>query len=593
MENKGRKKFRNKVFAVFILISILPLLIVSLSSLIIVIKTRQQNIAELQNLAIETAGEKTNAFVNEKMELFNLVLDMDGDFSTLDPETRAGAISALENIINNISQTVGDLKEISFTDKSGRELVRRSGGVPAALRNIADEPQFQSAIAGDNYYGEVRYTAAGPVMVLASQIENKNRQIIGVISATADLKALQPIIGDISIGQEGYVYILDNKGNLITGYGDNAFKTGDNLRGIPLVAGVMRKETHNGLDRFETYRRADGTEVVFAGRPMRTLDWHILSEWPRSDAFSVIDHILMTSLVITALTVVFVIVLSLFMVRQITKPINSLYHAAKHISSGDFNYRLRLKTKDEFELLANKFNEMIKVLAENRKLRDEFVFIAAHELRTPVTAIRGYISMILENTFGEISKEIRENLLIVNQSNDRLVQLVSDLLEVARSEAGKMKIEIKDIPMAENVTTVTNELKSLAGQKGIKVSHEKPDKDIIVKADSYKLKEVLTNLIGNAIKYTIGQGDIIVKHEIKNKELITHISDHGIGMTPEEVEKLFGKFFRAQNDETKDIEGTGLGLFICKEIIERMGGKIWVTSEKGKGSTFSFSLRMA
>jgi signal transduction histidine kinase len=233
------------------------------------------------------------------------------------------------------------------------------------------------------------------------------------------------------------------------------------------------------------------------------------------------------------------------------------------------------------------------VLAENRKLRDEFVFIAAHELRTPVTAIRGYLSMILEKTFGEVPEKIRENLLIVNQSNDRLVQLVQDLLEVARSEAGKMKVEIVNIPMTENVTTVVNELRSLSEKKGIKVAYEKPEPDVVVKADSYKLKEVLTNLIGNAIKYTAGAGDIIVKHEIKGKELITHITDHGIGLTKEEVEKLFGKFYRAQNTETKDIEGTGLGLFICKEIVERMNGRIWVTSEKGKGSTFSFSLQLA
>jgi signal transduction histidine kinase len=440
-------------------------------------------------------------------------------------------------------------------------------------------------------------------MVLASQIENKERQIIGVISATINLKPLQALVYGITLGEEGYVYIVDKEGNLITNYGLNILKPGDSLKNIALVADVMRGRSHNGLTKFETYSNTAGEEVVFAGRPLNELGWFILSEWPRDDAFSVIDNILKISLIITVLTLVLVVVLSLFMVGQIVKPINSLYHAAKHIESGDFNYRLRVKTKDEFEVLANKFNEMIKVLAENRKLRDEFVFIAAHELRTPVTAIRGYISMILEKTFGEVPEKIRENLLIVNQSNDRLVQLVSDLLEVARSEAGKMKVEIVDIPMAENVVTVVNELKSLSEKKGIKVSYEKPEPDVVVKADSYKLKEVLTNLIGNAIKYTIvppasaeasaDKGDIIVKHEIKDKELITHITDHGIGMTPEEVEKLFGKFFRAQNQETKNIEGTGLGLFICKEIIERMGGKIWVTSEKGKGSTFSFSLQIA
>ena len=225
------------------------------------------------------------------------------------------------------------------------------------------------------------------------------------------------------------------------------------------------------------------------------------------------------------------------------------------------------------------------------RLKDEFVFIAAHELRTPVTAIKGYVSMILEDSFGEVPEKIRENLMVVNSSNDRLVQLVQDLLQVARSDAGKMKVEMTELDIVKNIKHVIQEIKSLADKKGIELVYTE-ENSIQVQADTYKLKEVLINIIGNAIKYTLDNGSIEIEHEEKDGMLITKIKDHGMGMTQEEVNNLFQKFYRVQNSDTAKIEGTGLGLFICKEIIERMGGKIWVESKKGEGSVFSFSLKV-
>ena len=145
--------------------------------------------------------------------------------------------------------------------------------------------------------------------------------------------------------------------------------------------------------------------------------------------------------------------------------------------------------------------------------------------------------------------------------------------------------------MGERIKGVLNELKSLSEPKGISLNYNE-ESTAIVRADEYKLNEVLVNIICNHIKYTVNNGAIDISHEQKNGTLITHIKDHGIGMSKEQMEKLFTKFYRVQTDVTAKIEGTGLGLFICKEIVERMGGRIWVESEEGKGSVFSFSLKM-
>ena len=128
-------------------------------------------------------------------------------------------------------------------------------------------------------------------------------------------------------------------------------------------------------------------------------------------------------------------------------------------------------------------------------------------------------------------------------------------------------------------------------EKNIKINYS-CEKDFIVLSDEYKLSEVLVNIIGNAIKYTVDNGSIDISHKIKDGFLITRVKDHGIGMNDEQMKKLFTKFYRVQTDVTAKIEGTGLGLFICKEIIERMNGKVWVESGEGKGSVFSFSLKL-
>jgi len=622
-----RKKFKIKILKIFILISITPLLIISLSNLYLVIKTRQQNIAELQNLAISNAGEKVKKFLNQKIEGLNLVVS--GSPSEQGKVTKKLTEINPNNLIffiKSVQKTSDNIKKINFIDQDGSIIVQMKENninikkyyqeetklvyktkinvVDKIDSNVSRQPDFKTAIAGQNYFGSLEYNNK-PIMRLASQIENQDREIIGVISAEIDLEPIQIIISKIKLGGTGFVYLIDGNGNLIASSNKKFANIGDNLKHINLANDVMSGNFHDGLDKHDRYINPLGDEVIFAGQPMGTVNWFVATEWPKDDAFSVIDNILKQAIIIIILSLILVIIICLLIARQIVKPIKMLKHSAEQISKGNLDHHINLKTKDEFETLGEEFNEMIKILKENKELKDEFVFIAAHELRTPVTAIKGYLSMILDKSFGKVPAKIEENLKIVNGSNERLVQLVQDLLQIARSDAGKMKIDLVPLSIGEAVKATINELKSLTDKKDLKIKYIELADDKKVKADAYKLKEVLTNLIGNAIKYTLdkphgiekiiprGKGDIEISHEIKDKYLITHIKDHGMGMSLENIKKLFTKFYRVQSKETAKIEGTGLGLFICKEIIERMGGKIWVKSTLGKGSTFSFKLLIA
>jgi two-component system sensor histidine kinase VicK len=226
------------------------------------------------------------------------------------------------------------------------------------------------------------------------------------------------------------------------------------------------------------------------------------------------------------------------------------------------------------------------------QLRNEFVFIAAHEFRNPVTALRLLLDMF--KTDKRLKHDpIEEGYLSrMEEATQRLIHLVDDLLEVSRSEAGRLRIEVRPCDMKEHVTSMVNEIQSEALLKEVTISY-RPDEGVPkVLADSSKLKEVLSNLISNAVKYNIAGGSIIIEHEMNEAgtALITTVSDTGIGMSDEDLEKVFSKFWRSEDLAVRAQAGTGLGLFIVKELIERMGGVTSVDSKKGKGSKFSFSL---
>jgi len=333
---------------------------------------------------------------------------------------------------------------------------------------------------------------------------------------------------------------------------------------------------------------------VGAARKLPKIGWIILAEWPINDADSVIRDVRNQVALLALFSIIVVLILSPFFAGRLVRPIRALERSAVAIERGDFEKQVKIKTGDELEDLGSAFNRMAKGLKRLKELQEEFVFIAAHDLRAPVTVIKGYLSMVLEGDAGPMTDKMKDYLEETNRANQRLEKLVEDLLQVARSEAGRIDIKVKSVSIVESTSTTISELKPLSDKKSILLYYEKPSDDLPnVMADSNRVKEVLVNLVGNAIKYTPDNGEVKVYHQIKGGELITHVKDNGLGISKEAQEKIFQKFYRVQTKETRDITGTGLGLFIVKQLVEKMDGKIWFESEEGKGSTFSFSLKIS
>ncbi len=244
------------------------------------------------------------------------------------------------------------------------------------------------------------------------------------------------------------------------------------------------------------------------------------------------------------------------------------------------------------ELEASKQEEVAKA-QEVSKLKDEFVFFAVHELRAPVTAIKGFLDMTTSGT-TRIPKAVKTNLDSMAEASEHLTQLVNDLLEIARSDSGTIKLTQKPYEVAPILAKVMDEVEGLVKQKGIALTVNAPSWLSVV-CDAPKLKEILMNLVSNAIKYNKDKGSLTIniRPDEKNKFAVFEIADTGFGIPKDQQEKIFQKFFRASSKDTQDIVGTGLGLFICRMLLERMGGTITFASTEGKGTTFTFTLPLS
>jgi len=225
------------------------------------------------------------------------------------------------------------------------------------------------------------------------------------------------------------------------------------------------------------------------------------------------------------------------------------------------------------------------------KLKTEFVSIAAHQLRTPLSAIKWTLEMMLDGDMGEISEEQRGFLKKTYQSNERMIRLINDLLNVTRIEEGRFLYKTKKCDIIELAENVLAPLKEVARRKGIKVITDWPKKKIPkVEVDTEKISLVIQNLVDNAINYTKKGGEIKITIDYHKEEIIFSVKDNGIGISDSQKKRIFSKFFRGDNAVRAETEGTGLGLYIAKNIIEAHKGKIWFESEENKGTTFFFSL---
>jgi signal transduction histidine kinase len=233
-----------------------------------------------------------------------------------------------------------------------------------------------------------------------------------------------------------------------------------------------------------------------------------------------------------------------------------------------------------------KSNQKLKALDQTK---DEFISMASHQLRTPLTSVKGYLSMVLEGDAGDITEMQRKLLGQAFASSQRMVYLIADLLNVSRLQTGKFTIEPSAVNLAEVTESEIKQLQDTANARELTLNFKKPDNFPILMLDETKLRQVIMNFTDNAIYYTPAGGIISVELKETENTIDFTVTDNGIGVPEGERHHLFTKFYRAGNAKKARPDGTGLGLFMCKKVIVAQGGSLIFQTQEGKGSTFGFS----
>lgn len=309
-----------------------------------------------------------------------------------------------------------------------------------------------------------------------------------------------------------------------------------------------------------------------------------------------INQIKMIIYYVASGALVFGILVALIFSIQLTRPILKLTHGAQAIGEGQLDTHIDIRRKDEIGVLAEEFNTMAVKLKELDQLKDAFVSSVSHELRSPLTAISGYVELLTMKPINELNPQKASKALnIIQESTTRLTQFVNDILDAAKIKAGKMEIHRTSFNVQAVSESVFGLFQPLFDKKTISAKLEIDNHVPVIAADVEKIRQVITNLLSNAYKFTPEGGTIILKAvgPRAGEDVVTmSVKDSGIGIPKEHQHLIFGRFQQipGSKDKIQGAKGTGLGLVIVKGIVEAHGGKIWFESEAGQGTTFYFSL---
>ncbi len=286
------------------------------------------------------------------------------------------------------------------------------------------------------------------------------------------------------------------------------------------------------------------------------------------------------------LAVAIALLFTFFLSRGISAPVKALTLAAVRLGQGDLSQRVELKDKGELGELAQTFNSMANDLERTEELRQSMVADAAHELRTPLSNIRGYLEAIRDGVVAPDAATIHslyEEVILLSR-------LVDDLQELALAEAGELKMAPQAEDISELIYQAVAGMRAQAAVKGVSVSIDLPSKLPLVNIDSHRIGQVLRNLLENAVVHTNKGDSITLAARQQGNWVEVSVADTGEGISAENLPNIFERFYRVDKSRTRATGGSGLGLTIAKRLVEAHGGKIEVQSELGKGSRFSFTL---
>ena len=512
------------------------------------------------------------------------------------------------------------VSQLSYLDASGKEQVRTS---PLELDRIGKGPdlsgsaKFIRARAEHRYFGRVYFQRGSrPHMTISVAERGTGR---GVVVAEIDLSFVRDVIDRARVGTTGYAYAVDSDGVLITHPITNLVLQHTSFAKLPQVRAALHGSVKASAD--SNGHDQNGTKVLSAYETIEPLGWHVFVEEPLSEVLAPLKAAIWRTALLLVAFLTLAIATSVLLARRLVRPIESIQTAAAKIGSGSLNQRIEIQSNDELGALAEEFNRMTAQLQESyssleqkvqertqelatalseldeksRELeaasrhKSEFLANMSHELRTPLNAILGFSQVLREELFGEVNEKQAEYLDDILTSANHLLALINDILDLSKVEAGQVELEVAPFSLKEALERGIVMVRERATKDGVQVALTAlPDVDTVT-GDERRIRQVIFNLLSNAVKFTPAGGAVDVSAARLNGELRVSVADTGPGIAVEDYERIFEEFQQTEAGVEQG-EGTGLGLALSKQLVELHGGRIWVDSKLGHGSTFVFTL---
>ncbi|OGL92492.1 hypothetical protein A2239_01620 [Candidatus Uhrbacteria bacterium RIFOXYA2_FULL_40_9] len=465
-------------------------------------------------------------------------------------------------------------------------------------------------------------------------IHDLQQQTIGVLVGRVDLQEIFEVMNEpAGLGQTGETYLVNVYNYLIA---SSKKETGNTVLITQPVYTEASKSCLQGKSGSGVYQNFEGKTVVGVYHWIPERNVCILAEMNEQEVLATVLYQRWMAFVIGGSIALLMILLGFYFSAKLTKPLEILSKGAEIIGKGNLKHTIAITSQDEFGELSREFNTMAGNLAASRKqiekdlekkqltekslrsfqveledrvekrteelskanekleeldkMKDNFLNIVTHELRNPLVPIKLQLELLIDGDFGKLSKKQLDSLRMILRNEERLDTLTADMLDMTRMKTGKFKLFPTSVSLTSLVKNAVDEFTVLAALRSITLTADTQQLPMI-SADQIRITQVLSNLLTNAIKFTSEQGTIQIKAFEEKDNCVVQVTDSGLGISKENIEKLFEAFYQIETRVQRKTEGTGLGLAICKGIIEAHGGKIWAESEgEGKGSTFSFTL---
>lgn len=579
----------------FIALSVMPLIVVGfILGQFGFQQLEQEAISRLIQINLRATSE-IESYINSRVVELQLLSEVD--------RINARSLNEQSAMLGTLLNLNDDYEEFYIVDSQGREVVwvsRLQGTQLNSYTSFEDNEAFLMTMEKkETYYGDISFEGSRePLMTIAQPIINlRNGEVNDILIARFRFSKIWNLIANINLGATETAYVVNDHGQVIA-HSNPSIVLSNTIYNVPDFDGIAK-----GLS---------GSEVVITRHELQlgTQSLIVITEQPTAEALALATNGLYVTVIVTILALAVAVVLVIFSVRGIVRPIETLSRAAKAVSNGDLSVKINIKSQDELGELGDSFNKMTEDLRQSisdlehqvidaqdarqqaersDQVKSSFLASMSHELRTPLNAIINFTKFVAQGDVGSVNEDQKSMLYEVVDSAKHLLNLINDVLDMSKIESGSLNLFIvDDVDLIKIINKTTSTAKGLLGGKPIVIKTEIIENLPLIRGDRQRITQILLNILSNACKFT-EEGSIVIRAEHRENDVRISISDTGSGIAPEDYSAVFEAFNQTQSG-LRQGGGSGLGMPITKNLIEAHGGQILLDSQLDKGTTFTVIL---